>query len=779
MFSGALKKINDLTGTTSLVRVVARLLPHLRDVMAGPTDTREKLQKIAKLVATELRADACTIYIMRAGDIIEIFATHGLKQEAIHTTRLRLGEGLAGDIAATQRPVNIKNAPADPRFAVRPEMGEEGLYGYCGVPLLRDGKTRGVLVVQSRREQEFSAEMVNILSTIAILVAELVASHALVSRDETIASGSPSLEPFRVPGISFNHGVAIGRAVRMARKINITRLVADNIETEHKRFNEALNRLQSNFDDLLSDAEEESTSYEILETYKLFTIDRGWLKKIKDRIDQGLTAEAAVQAVQDDTTSRLARATDLYLRERAQDFIDVSQRLLRILLGEDPTVLPALAEDAILVAVDLSAADLLTYDLSAIRGIALEGGSPSSHITIMARAMGVPVIGQCKNLLTHVEDGDRIIIDADRAQLYIEPPQEMIDQAEARQEQKQQEIAQAYRDAKGEAVSRDGERVSIYLNAGLLSHLPDINSLDADGIGLYRTEVPFMALGHYPSIKEQSQIYARVMMECGHKPILFRTLDIGSDKKLPYMPQIPEDNPALGWRGIRVGLDRPALLRHQFRALLIAANGRKLNIMLPMIAAVGEIQAARRILNLECEYLMKHGVPMPAELKLGIMFEVPSLMWQLPELMEEVDFISIGSNDLFQYAYAVDRGSSHLQGVFDPLCHGFLRMLREIISAANAANVPLSLCGEMAAKPLEALVLMGLGIRSLSIAAPAVAGIKTMIRSTNIAGIAGFLTHILDIAPIEDYRAALRAYAKDHGIALGELPQTPPPIAGG
>ncbi|HRJ12399.1 MAG TPA: phosphoenolpyruvate--protein phosphotransferase, partial [Alphaproteobacteria bacterium] len=672
----------------------------------------------------------------------------------------------------------VKDAPLDPRFVVRPEMGEESFHGYCGVPLLRDGKTRGVLVIQSRRVQEFSSELINILTTIAMLVTELVASHALVSRDETISSGGPNLEPFRIPGISFNHGIAIGRAVRLVRKASITRLVADNPEAELRRFNDALNRLQNNFDDLLSDADEKSTSYEILETYKLFTIDRGWLKKISSRIQQGLTAEAAVQAVQDDTTTRLARATDLYLRERAQDFVDVSQRLLHLLLGEEPSSLPALTQDAILIASDLSAADLITYDMSAVRGIALEGGSPSSHITIMARAMGVPVIGQCKNLLSHIEDGDQIIVDADRAQLYVEPPQELIDQAVQRHQMRENEIAQASADAKGEAISLDGERIALYINAGLLSHLPNINALDADGIGLYRTEVPFMALGHYPSINEQAQIYARVMMECGHKPILFRTLDIGSDKKLPYMPHIPEDNPALGWRGLRVGLDRPALLRQQFRALLIAANGRKLSIMLPMVAAVGEVKSARHTLNLECEYLMKQGVPMPAELKLGIMFEVPSLMWQLPELMDEVDFISIGSNDLFQYTYAVDRGSSHLQGVFDPLCDGFLRMLRDIVRAADAAHVPLSLCGEMAAKPLEAMVLLGLGVRSLSIASPAVAGIKAMVRSTNIAGIAGFLSHILDIAPPEDYRAALRAYAKDHRIALGELPQMPPPLVG-
>lgn len=778
MFSGAIKKISDLTGTTSLVRVVARLLPHLRDVMAGPHDSREKLQKITDLVARELHADVCSIYVMRAGDVLELFATYGLKQEAVHVTRLRVGEGLVGEIAATQRPLNIKDAPNDPRFVLRAETGEEPYHGFCGVPLLRDGKTRGVLVVQSRRTQEFNSELINILTTISMLVTELVASHSVIGRDEKIASGSPSLEPFRIPGISFNHGVAIGRAVRLARKISITQLVADNPDLELKRFDDALNQLQSNFDALLSGADEESTSYEILETYKMFTIDRGWLKKIKDRIAQGLTAEAAVQAVQDDTTARLSRATDLYLRERAQDFIDVSQRLMHILLDEEPTALPALTEDAVLVATDLSAADLLTYDLSAIRGIALEGGSPSSHITIMARAMGVPVIGQCRNLLAHVEDGDHVIVDADRAQLYIEPPQELIDQAEQQQQAKKDEIAEAYREAKGQAVSLDNIRVDININAGLLSHLPNLNALDADGIGLYRTEVPFMALGHNPSVHEQSQIYARVMMECGHKPILFRTLDIGSDKKLPYLPQIPEDNPALGWRGIRVGLDRPALLRHQFRALLIAANGRSLNIMLPMVAALGEVQSARRILNMECEYLMREGVPMPAELKLGIMFEVPSLMWQLPELMDEVDFISIGSNDLFQYAYAVDRGSSHLQGVFDPLCHGFLRMLREIIRTANAANVPISICGEMAAKPLEALAVLGLGIRSLSMAAPAVARIKAMVRTTNIAGITGFLSHILDIAPIQDYRAALRAYAKDHKIALGEMPQKPPPLVG-
>lgn len=776
MLSNALQKITPWPRATSLVRVVARLLPHLRDVMGGPHNTREKLSRIVDLIAQELRADVCSIYIMRAGDVLELFATHGLQQHADNVTRLRVGEGLVGEVAATQRPLNIKDAPLDPRFAYRPETGEEPYHGFCGVPLLRDQKTRGVLVVQTRRSQEFNPEMIEILATIAMLVTEMVASEALVSRDETIASGSPSLEPLRIPGICFNHGLAIGRAVRLVRKVLVTRLVADDIEQERTRFGEALQKLQGNFDDLLRNTEEDTTRHEILETYRLFTADRGWLRKINDRISQGLTAEAAVQAVQDDTVARLSRATDLYLKERAQDFVDVSQRLLHVLLGDSDTPSPVLT-NAILVAQDLSAADLLTYDMTTVRGIALEAGSPSSHVTIMARAMGVPVMGQCKNLLARVEDDDVVILDADHAQLYVEPPQELMEQAEQRvftaQFNTRENVPQ-----RGPAVSVDGVRVELHINAGLLSHLPDLDALDADGIGLYRTEVPFIALGRYPSVHEQSQIYARVMMESGHKPIIFRTLDIGSDKKLPYMPHLPEDNPALGWRGIRVGLDRPALLRHQFRALLAAANGRALSIMIPMVAAVGEVQCARRILDMECDLATQNGIPLPHTLRFGVMFEVPSLMWQMDELLREVDFISIGSNDLFQYTYGVDRGSPHLQGVFDPLCEGFLRMLREITRACTAAKVPLSLCGEMASKPIETLALLGVGMTSFSMSAPAIGEIKTLVRSVAVAEITQFLNQILDITPVLDYRASLRGFARDHGIDLSQLPETPPPLAG-
>ena len=759
------------------MRVVARLLPHLRDVMAGTLDTHQKLQRITDLIASELRADVCSIYIMRAGDILELFATHGLRAEAIHITRLHVGEGLVGEIAATQRPLNVKDAPNDARFAARPETGEEIYHSFCGVPLLRDQKTRGVLVVQSRRMQEFAPEMIEVLTTVAMLVTELVASTALVSRDEIITSSSTSLEPVRVPGICFNNGIAVGRAVRLARKVVIQNFVADDADAENVRFDAALGHLQNNFDTLLSGTAEDSASYEILETYRLFAADRGWLRRIRDRIAQGLTAEAAVQAVQDDTVTRLSYATDLYLKERAQDLVDVSQRLIHVLLGDDGAA-PELSGGTILIAQDLSAADLLTYDMSFVRGIALEAGSPSSHVTIMARAMGVPVMGQCKNLLAQVEDGDVVIVDADQAQFYIDPPQELIEATEQRQFNAQAALASMPAAPRGPAVSRDGVYVALNINAGLLSHLPDLNALDADGIGLYRTEVPFIALGRYPSVHEQSQIYARVMMEAGNKPVVFRTLDIGSDKKLSYMPHLPEDNPAMGWRGIRVGLDRPTLLRHQFRALIMASNGRALRIMLPMVAAVGEVQSARRILDMECENCVRQGIPMPKEILFGVMLELPSLMWQMDELLAEIDFVSIGSNDLFQYTYGVDRGASHLQGVFDPLCHGFLKMLREIARACAAANIPLSLCGEMGGRPLEVLALLGVGITSFSMSAPALPAIKAMVCSLSIQEIRDFMHQILDITPVQDYRAALRAFAKDHIMDLPPLPQTPPPLVG-
>lgn len=778
MLGSAVQKISHWSGAPSLVRVVARLLPSLQKVMADDLSGDKKLFRITRLIATELRSDVCSVYVLRAGDVLELFSTHGLRPEAVHVTRLRVGEGLVGTVAATGRAMNIKDAAQDPRFAYRPETGEEPYQGFCGVPLLRDGKVRGVLVVQSAKNQTFAPELVDMLATVAMLVTELLTGAAIVTRDEVIASGSASLEPLRVPGLSFHHGIAIGRAVRMVRKVVVQNFIGHDVAAETARFETALGKLQHSFDTLLQGTEKDTDSYDILETYRLFTVDRGWLRKIKDRLQQGLTAEAAVQAVQDDTTARLSRANDLYLKERVQDFLDVSQRMLHILTDQDDHT-PASVSHAILVAHDISAVDLLQYDMSLVRGIALEAGSPSSHVTIMARAMGIPVIGQCKNLLERVDDGDSIILDADKAQLYIAPPLELLESYEARLLPDESDtVWPVPTNPTGPAISQDGIRIELHLNAGLLSHLPDIKQLGADGIGLYRTEVPFMALGRYPTVEEQSIIYAQVMMDSGKSPVIFRTLDIGSDKKLPYMPHLPEENPALGWRGIRIGLDRPALLRHQYRALLMAANGRPLKIMLPMVAAVGELQSARHTLDMECEHAIRRGIPLPASLELGVMMEVPSLMWQMKELAEEADFISIGSNDLFQYTYAVDRSASHLQGVFDPLCMGFLRMLREIVQTCAKSDTPLSLCGEMGGKPIEAMALIGLGFRSLSMSAPAIAGIKTMVGTLDVQKITDFMHQILDIAPPLDYRAALRAFARDHGVELGRLPQTLPPMVG-
>ncbi len=750
-----------------MFRTVARLLPQLRRVMESDETAANRLQHIVQLIAKELKVEVCSCYILRAGEVLELFAAVGLNPAAIHNTRLRIGEGLVGTIAASAAALATPDAFNHPQFAARPETGEEQYKSFCGVPLLRNGRVRGVLVMQSRRTHDYDAGEIDVLQTLGMLVTELVASGELISLDERVTNDDPNLQALQVPGIAFNSGIAVGRAVLHQRIIDIHHIVADDPALEQSRFDTALTALQKNLDELLARADADTEHFEILETYRMFADDRGWRHKIRDRIRQGLTAEAAVKGVHDDTLAKLNKIHDPYLKERAQDFANVSARLLSVLAGHDisPVILP---DNTILIAHDFGAADMLDYDQTKISAIVLEAGSPSSHVTIMARALGVPVIGQCRTILKSIENGDVLIVDGDNAIVHIRPLNETIESYNGKRAAKAVQQAAAQLALRGPVISRDGTRVELHINAGLLNQVPDLTALDADGIGLYRTEMAFMALGRYPSMQEQTQIYARVLMEANNKPVVFRTLDIGSDKKLPYLPQLHEDNPALGWRGLRVGLDRPAILRHQLRALILAAYGRPLAIMLPMVSQVSDVRRARQMLDMEIAIIKQRGIRLPAQIRLGVMFEVPALFWQLPELLPLVDFMSVGSNDLFQYTFAVDRSSAAVQESFDGLCPGFLRALRDLNVACQTAQVPLSLCGEMGGRPLDALALLALGYRSFSMSAPAIGPIKAMVKSVRIPAAAAFLKHLLDSGQEAHYRGRLRAFAMDNGIDLGE-----------
>lgn len=742
------------------------LLKRLRNVMARGGPAQLRLDQTVKLIAAEMVAEVCSIYLLRAGEVLELFATEGLKKEAVHKTRLRVGEGLVGDVASHARPLALADAQHHPQFAYRPETGEEVYQSLMGVPILRAGRVLGVLVIQNRTRRQYSEEEIETLETVAMVLAELAASGELVSQEELRPGDGIALLPLRLDGVTLCPGLAKGIAVLHQASLQLQQLVAEDPEREAERLTSALEDLHSSIDRLLSSGDlGQGEHFEVLETYRLFARDQGWRTRMIEAVQSGLTAEAAVQKVQNDTRARMRDVTDPYLRERLSDLDDLANRLLRHLLGAEAPAARRLPEEAIVVARSMGPAELLDYDRARLKGLVLEEGSQNAHVAIVARALDIPVIGRCAGLMQKVADGDPLVIDGDNEQLFIRPADEILQAftESMRQRLMKREAFAALRDLPAETL--DGVRIDLHINAGLLLDVPQIAATGAAGIGLYRTEIPFMISHEYPDVVRQTEIYRKVLDGAGDVPVIFRTLDIGSDKVLPYWNRAPEENPAMGWRAIRIALDRPAILRQQLRAMLNAAAGRRLSVMFPMVTEIAEFDACRRLLEAEVARGRKAGQKLPEPLLVGAMVEVPALLWQLPELVARADFLSVGSNDLQQFLFAADRDNPAAAGRYDTLAPAMLRALAEVARVAGAAGKPFGLCGEMAGDPIAAMALIALGYRALSMSPPRVLPLRAAIRNLNFAGLSAYWQSVkhLDGAAL---RGALLDYAQDHNVPL-------------
>jgi phosphotransferase system, enzyme I, PtsP len=739
------------------------LLAHLRDAMAAETPAQQKLDDMVQLIARTSGAEVCSLYLQRAGEVLELFATVGLKASAVHNTRLRVGEGLVGTVAATRQPLATDNAPKQPQFAYRPETGEEPFLSFCAVPLIRAGKVRGVLAIQHRAALHYSSETIEALQTVAMVLAELVASGEFVDKQEASTDAGVAFLPARLTGVRLNPGLAVGRAVLRKPEVLPENLVSDNPGHEVRRLQTALSAMHASLDILFAPSGN-ATRDEVLSAYRLIAADRGWIARLNEAIRTGLSAEGAVLRVLEQIKAKLNAQNDDYLRERITDFEDLSRRLLQHLLRPADAFRAApMPQDAVLVARNLGPAELLEVPSEHLRAIVLEEGAATSHVVIVARALGLPVIGQCAQALTRIESGDELLIDADNAVILVRPSEDVravfLKACEQQREQtRRNESVRAL-----PSVTADGTPISLLLNCGLLLDVAQVGPTRADGIGLYRTEIPFLARDSFPDVAAQTEIYKKVLASAGGKPVTFRTLDIGGDKFLPYLKHPQEENPALGWRAIRIGLDRPAWLRTQLRALLRAAAGQNLKIMFPMVTDVAEFRAARKLLQIEQQRALARGEPLPARLEVGAMLEVPALLFQLPALLEEVDFLSVGSNDLLQFVFAADRGNRAITNRYDPLCPAVLTLLGQIARTAKAAGKPLTLCGELASHPLEAMVLIGLGFRNLSLSAGSIDAVKLMLRALHLGNFAAYLESLQGGAS-HSLRPQILAYARDHGV---------------
>jgi len=745
-----------------------RLLRRLRDVMAGGGAAQARLDAVVRLIAADMVAEVCSCYLLRAGQVLELFASQGLNPGAVHTTRLRVNEGLVGHIAASGRSLSLDDAQAHPMFAYRPETGEEIYHSLMGVPILRDGRVVGVLVVQNRTQRAYDDEDLEALEVVAMVLAELVAGGELVDPAELVASDEIVTGPTTIDGLGLVAGVAMGTIVVRRPHPAVTELVADDSEQEHARLAAAVAELQQGVDRLLDapDIAASGESRDVLETYRMFARDSGWLRRISEAVTSGLTAEAAVVRVQEDTRVRMAHVADAYLRERMLDLDDLGNRLLRHLTG-DFEALPSgpMPERIVLVSRDLGPAELLEYDREHMAAVILEEGSPTMHLAVVARAFDIPVIGQVRGALSSLGEGEVAIVDGGEGRVTVRPAEEH------RQQLREQESQRAEREALFASIkdlparTRDGLDVSLNINVGLAVDAEQLEAVGADGIGLCRTEVPFMVSARYPDVEAQTKLYASLIEQAGTRPVVFRTLDVGGDKRLPYLEISHEENPAMGWRALRIGLDQPAVLRQQLRALLRAANGGDLRVMFPMVATVDEFCRARDMLDHERDAAKSAGEALPQELRVGAMLEVPALLWQLPALLAEVDFLSIGTNDLVQFLFASDRGNAKISRRYGILTPAALSLMRNLVQACEEADVPLAVCGEAAGQPLEAMALIGLGVRNLSMAPRRVGPVKLMCRSLATVPLAGYLDTLYDSAKASLHDDLL-AFAKDHGVDI-------------
>jgi len=705
------------------------LLRQLRETMAEPLAAQDRLNKIVGLIAENMHADVCSFYVLRDDGALELFATRGLKAESVHMTTLRLGEGLVGLIAAEAEPLSLENAPAHPSFAYRPETGEDPYNAFLGVPVLRAGQTLGVLVVQNAERRVYGEDETEAMLTTATILAEMIAT----SDFDTLIKPGQDIDlrrPRTFVGNGFTDGIALGKVVLHDPRVVVVNFIAEDTEVEQQRLNAALDTMRLSIDDMLSHGDMQSLTdhREILESYRMFAHDRGWANRLREAVENGLTAEAAVERVQNDTRARMMRSTDPYIKDRLHDLDDLANRLLRVLTGDGRGIgRKELPENAVLVARNMGPAELLEYDRSRLRAIVLEEGGSTAHVAIVAKSLGMVAVGQAENIVALAEAGDDIIVDGPAGTVYLRPTAE-VEQTHVDKVRVSAKRRAHYLELRDRpAITRDGVDITLYHNSGLVADLPMLNDTGAAGVGLFRTELQFMIASKLPRLSEQVELYSEAIRLAAGRPIVFRLLDVGGDKVIPYLRAEAEENPAMGFRSLRLALDRPGLLRIQIRALLQAANGGPMKILVPMVTDAWEFRQTRLVVNRELERLSHEGRPLPSRLELGAMIEVPSLLWELDQVLPEADFVSIGSNDLVMFLTAADRANPRVAKAYDPIALPRLRALRHIVDSARRYGVPLTMCGELAGKTVEALALMSIGMTRLSMSPPSIGPIKEMI----------------------------------------------------
>ncbi|HET9147663.1 MAG TPA: putative PEP-binding protein [Acetobacteraceae bacterium] len=733
-----------------------RLFARLRERLASGDSS---LSELVELIASEMVVEVCSIYVVRPGEILELVATHGLRPESVGRTRLRVGEGIIGLTAAQGDALNLPDAQNHPGFAYRPETGEESYASMLAVPVRRAGRTLGVISVQSREARLFTRVETEAISTIAMLLGEILARHGAAG----IASGGFSdAVSRRYAGHVLSPGIVCGPALAYGRPTGPQRVLAENTHAELRKLDHAIETADRSLETMMAESlPAGQATREVLDAYRMISQGTGWLNQVRAVIADGLTAEAAVEQVGSELRGRMRRIPDPYLRERLADIEDMVDRLLAALGAGRPK--PERADGMILIVRRLGPAELLDWHRRGIAAVAIEEASPSGHAAILARALEIPAVAVEGGALESTREGDDALLDAEGGVFILRPDPDVIrlyDRALAARSTRAAALA-AYRDRA--SVTKDGTSVTLMLNVGLSIELEQLERTGAEGIGLYRTEIAALAAGGLLDGATQAAEYDHIISHTAGRRVVFRTLDLGADKLLPGEAEPIVENPAMGWRSLRVGLDRPAILRRQLRALLMGARGRPLSVMFPMVATVAEFRTARDLLESEAARVQ----PPPETLEVGTMLEVPALLFQLPGLLAEVDFISLGTNDMMQFLFAADRGEPRLSTRYDVLSAPMLELIEGLAMSCAEEDVGFSICGEAAGRPLDALAFAAVGVNTLSMAGNAILPVKAMLVEADLEELRPVLRELRRSgAAGGSLREPLLAWAREHNLPV-------------
>ncbi len=729
------------------------------------------LQEALDIATTRIRdammAEACSIFIVD-GDRREyvLMATEGLNKEFINKARLKFGEGLIGLVGEREEPINLSDAPMHPRFKYYPNIGEEHYHAFLGVPIIHHRQLLGVLFVQQREPRKFDESEEAFLVTLSVQLATAIAHAQAVGTLWEL--NNIEIDAKTYSGLPGAPGVAVGTVIvvyPLADLESVPDRHAANSEEELITFENAITATRADIQQLakllaMSLPKEEQG---IFDAYLRILDSSSFINRVKTEINHGNWAQAALKRAIKQYVVQFEAMDDPYLRERAADFKDLGQRILSHLQSEEPKNPHAYPEQTILVGDEMTPSALASIPEEKLVGLVSAKGSNNSHVAILARAMGIPTVMGVNNLPVARLENKEIIIDGYYGQVYCSPSSSVKEEflKLASEEKELDYELEGLRDLSAETL--DGFSLSLYINTGLISDVSRALGVGAEGVGLYRTEIPFMVRDRFPSEEEQRIIYRQLLQAFSPRPVMMRTLDIGGDKKLPYFPVI-EDNPFLGWRGIRITLDHPEIFLVQIRAMLRAnLNLGNLQIMLPMVSSIAEVEEAQRLITQAYLELVEENEQIVRP-PVGIMIEVPSAVYQARELAKRVDFLSVGSNDLIQYLLAVDRNNVRVASLYEGLHPAVLRALIQVVEGGHHEGKHVSICGEMASDPVSIILLLAMGFDTLSMSASRVPRMKWVIRKFTMARAIKLLEEVLLMDDPVEIRCHLELALEEAGL---------------